>query len=140
MDRDKELSNALARYDVKPNFWTNTAASGPRILDPLLQKVGITLQGWNPDKTDITRENATYASLKKLGTLINGADSPDTLNPVTLQELGSSEETERLRKDFAGMTIDGYQKIGTGYSIRVRARDSRGTPYEMRNGKITGGH
>lgn len=135
----KQLASALTRYDVKPNFWTKAASSGTRFMDPLLQKIGLTLQGWNPDKTDITRKSAAYSSLKKLATLINGADSPETLNPVSMNELGSAGEADRLRKDFAGLVIDGYQKVGTGYTLRVRARDSKGTPYELRNGKISGG-
>jgi hypothetical protein len=137
----RQLSNALSRYEVKPNFWTNTAAGGTRFLDPLLQRIGLTLQGWNPDKTDVTRRNAAYASLKKMATLIGSGEPPDTLNPVALNELGSPDETARLRKDFAGMAIDGYQKIGSnGYSIRIRARDSKGTPYELKNGRISGGN
>jgi ferric-dicitrate binding protein FerR (iron transport regulator) len=135
----KQLSASLAKYDVKPNFWTDTASGATRFLDPLLQKIGITLQGWNPDKTDLTRRDAAFTSLKKLATLIGVGDAPESLNPVTLAELGSPNETERLKKDFTSLVIDGYQKSGSGYTLRVRARDSKGTPLELKNGKITVG-
>ncbi len=135
----RQLSSALTRYEVKPNFWTKAVAGATRFLDPLLQRIGVTAQGWNPDKTDFTRRMATLASLKKLATLFRTNDAPETLNPVSLTELSDGEETDRLKKDFAGMAIDSYQKQGTGYVLRVRARDSIGTPFEMTNGKIREG-
>ncbi|MBC8140959.1 MAG: hypothetical protein H7Y38_05905, partial [Armatimonadetes bacterium] len=60
-------------------------------------------------------------------------DVPETLNPVTMRELGL-DETERARilDAFTGFSIDRYEKPGANrYRVVVRSRDSAGTVFEL---------
>lgn len=105
------------------------------LLNPMLQMVALTPGGWNFGENDWARRAATRRGLNLLQQALEAVagDVPDTLNPVSMAELGLDEtERERITGTFAGFTIDRYEKRGqNSYRVLVRSRDSAGTTFQL---------
>jgi hypothetical protein len=142
------LSGKLQKLEPTNGFLIGVAETERKIyafLDPLLQKVGLVPGGWSLKDNDDARRLAAKAQLKRLGTALAEADvnaSPENLTLTTLAELNMDPaERDRVLSAFSGFMLDAYEKRGqSGYTLNVRARDTRQTAYSMdETGKITEG-
>ncbi len=130
-----QLFNTLAQLDPPQSTLEKFERDALGFLNPALQMVALTPRGWNIGDNDWSRRSATRQGLNLLQQALEAVpgDVPDTLNPVTMSELGlSEEEREKILDSFAGTTIDRYEKRGqNGYRVVVRSRDSAGTTFQM---------
>lgn len=127
--------NNLALLDPPQNPLEKFERDALGFLNPVLQMVALTPGGWNFGENDWARRAATRRGLNLIQQSLEAVtgDVPDTLNPVSMAELGL-DETERMKilDSFAGFAIDRYEKRGqNSYRIIVRSRDSAGTTFQL---------
>ncbi len=131
----------LRQFEHPPNLLQRAEEIVLSVTDPFLQVIGLTPQGWAFSATNFALRTACVEGLRRLRIHIEslpGEESPEYLNPVTLQELGLHPvERERILNAFAGRMIESYRKVGkSGYVVRVRARDRNRTVFEMTEAQI----
>ncbi|MBC8137245.1 MAG: FecR domain-containing protein [Fibrella sp.] len=127
--------NNLARLDPPQTPLEKFERDALGLLNPVLQMVALTPRGWNLAENDWSRRAATRRGLNLLQQSLEAVtgDVPDTLNPVSMSELGLDDvERAKILETFAGFTIDRYEKRGqNSYRVVVRSRDSAGTTFQL---------
>ncbi|MCS7224446.1 MAG: FecR family protein [Armatimonadetes bacterium] len=128
--------NQLRQYQQPPNFLQRIEEGFLGIIDPFLQVIGLTPRGWAFSATNFAFRTACQEGLRRIRihlAALPGEESPEYLNPVTLQELNLDPiERERILNAFAGRMLESYRKVGrSGYVVRARARDRKKTLFEM---------
>jgi hypothetical protein len=132
----------LTQYEVPPHFLQKLEWGLNTLLDPILQLLGLGPGSWGYNSTNFARRGACIEALRRLRIHLestSGEDVPDTLNPITLEELQlDPRERGRLLDALAGNMLVSYRKLGkNNYVVRARARDKSRTLYELTNAEIT---
>lgn len=106
-----------------------------RFCDPVLQVLGLAPGSWSYATNNAARRSACMEGLRRLGLHIAelGAETPQFLNPVTLEELQQDpREVAKIIDVFAGGMLESYQKTGTDtFRARARARNRGRTLFEV---------
>jgi hypothetical protein len=127
-----KIYNALEKYDGSFGGIASAERGVLGAFDPLFSRIGLNPGSYfNFMETDTARLALAKTELLVVKSTIAGAtESPETVNPVTLEGINlQSEQRDRLLGSLAGFAIDSYQKQGErGFTLRARARDSAGTP------------
>jgi hypothetical protein len=129
---------ALRQYERPPSFLESLETRINDALNPLLQLLGIAPGVWSYQAVDFARVAACREALHRLGTRLESREAPDTLNPITLEELQlDAAEREKLLHSFSGAMLESYRKTGKNqYVLRVRARDQKHTLFELTRGSV----
>jgi ferric-dicitrate binding protein FerR (iron transport regulator) len=127
----------MTRYETEPGFLDRIEMAINSFLDPALQILGLAPGSWSYATNNFARKAACMEALRRLHIHISqsgeGGETPEFLNPVTLEELNQDpREVKKLVDTFSGGMLELYRKTGKDQFVaQARARNRGHTLYEV---------